>query len=61
MTDSTATTFTFDSPVYIQENVEYALVVLANSNEYTTHVGRLGETQIGSDRTISEQPYRCII
>ena len=28
-TDSTtATTFTFDSPVYIQENVEYCFVVL---------------------------------
>ena len=57
MTDSTAaTTFTFDSPVYLQENVEYCFVVLANSNEYTKiWVGRLGETVINSDRTISQQ------
>ena len=52
---STATTFTFDSPVYLQENTEYCFVVLANSNEYTSYVGRLGETVIGSDRTISQQ------
>jgi len=54
---STATTFTFNSPVYIQQNVEYCFVVLANSNDYTTYVARLGETNIGSDRTISQQPY----
>ena len=33
MTDgTTVTTFTFDSPVYIQENTEYCFVLLANSN-----------------------------
>ena len=61
-TDSTtATTFTFDSPVYIQENVEYALVVLANSTDYNAWVARMGETQVNSDRTISEQPYAGVL
>ena len=61
-TDSTsATTFTFDSPVYIQENVEYALVVLANSVGYNAWVARMGETQVNSDRTISEQPYAGVL
>ena len=58
---TTATTFTFDSPVYIQENVEYALVVLANSTNYNAWVARMGETQINSDRTISEQPYAGVL
>ena len=58
---STATTFTFDSPVYLQENTEYCFVILANSNNYTTYVGRLGETVIGSDRTISQQPYAGVL
>ena len=58
---STATTFTFDSPVYLQENTEYCFVVLANSNAYTAYVGRLGETVIGSDRTISQQPYAGVM
>ena len=61
-TDSTTPTkFTFDSPVYIQENVEYALVVLANSTDYNAWVARMGETQVNSDRTISEQPYAGVL
>ena len=56
-----ATKFTFDSPVYIQENVEYCFVVLANSNNYNMYVGRLGEKVLGSDRTISQQPYTGVL
>jgi hypothetical protein len=58
---NTATTFTFNSPVYLQENTEYCFVLLANSNNYTTYVGRLGETVIGSNRTISQQPYAGVL
>ena len=54
---SVKTTFTFPAPVYIQDKVEYAFVILSNSNEYNCYVGRLGETNIGSNRTISSQPY----
>ena len=58
---TTATKFNFSGPVYLQENVEYCFVVLANSNEYNAYVGRLGETVIGSDRTISQQPYAGVM
>ena len=51
------TTFTFDSPVYVQENTEYALVLMANTTEYNVYVARLGQTNLGSNRTISQQPY----
>ena len=54
---TTATTFTFDSPVYVQENTEYAFVLMANSTDYNVYVARLGETALDSDRTISQQPY----
>ena len=53
---STATTFTFDSPVYLQEGVEYALVLYSDSTDYTAYIARLGDTVIGSDRTVSSQP-----
>ena len=53
---TTATTFTFDSPVYLQEGIEYALVLYSDSVDYTAYVARLGETQIGSNRTVSSQP-----
>ena len=58
---TTATTFTFPSPVYIQENVEYCFVVLANSANYNTFVARIGQTNLGSDRTISQQPYAGVL
>ena len=54
---STATTFTFDSPVYVQENTEYAFVLMANTTDYNVYVARLGQTALNSNRTISEQPY----
>jgi hypothetical protein len=57
-TDGTvATTFTFDSPVYVQENTEYAFVLMANTQDYNVYVARMGQTNLGSSRTISAQPY----
>ena len=54
---STATTFTFPSPVYLQEKTEYCICLLSNCDDYNVYVARIGDTQIGSDRTISQQPY----
>ena len=38
---SVATTFTFDSPVYVQDNEEFCFVVLSNSNEYEVFHSRM--------------------
>ena len=54
---SVATTFTFESPVYVEENVEYALVVYSNSNEYNMFISRMGEKDLASGQTIAGQPY----
>jgi len=54
---TTATRFTFSSPVYLQEKTEYCFCLLSNCNSYNAFVATLGETQIGSDRTISSNPY----
>src|SRR5210317_2433899 len=61
-TDGTvATKFTFSSPVYIQNNVEYCFVVMANSQDYNAYVARIGETSLDSNRTISAQPYAGVM
>ena len=61
-TDGTvATKFTFSSPVYIQNNVEYCFVVMANSQDYNAYVARIGETSLDSNRTISAQPYAGVL
>jgi hypothetical protein len=58
---STATTFTFDSPVYLQEGVEYCIVLYSDSTDYTAYISRLGDTVIGSDRTVSKQPNSGVL
>ena len=53
---TTATKFTFDSPVYLRENLEYALVVASDSPDYKIWISRLGEIDVGGTRAISTQP-----
>jgi hypothetical protein len=54
---STATTFTFESPVFLETNQEYVFVVYSNSNEYEVFHSRMGETDLATGQTISGQPY----
>ena len=54
---SVATTFTFESPVFIEEGAEMCFVVLSNSNDYEVFISRMGEADIISGETISGQPY----
>lgn len=53
----TATTFSFPSPVYVQENTEYAIVLASDSNNYKVWISQIGDQMPGTARTISEQPY----
>lgn len=54
---SAVTSFVFDSPVYLQDGVEYCFVLLANSTKYNVWVGRMGEVVVGTQRAISKQPF----
>ena len=54
---STATKFTFPSPVFLQNGIEYAFCVLTNTDEYTMYTSRLGQTTLDGTRLISQQPY----
>ena len=57
-TGTTATTFTFDSPVYLQEGQEYCFVTMTNSLEYKIWISQMGEQDVsGSKRLISTQPH----
>ena len=57
----TATTFTFDSPVYLQDATEYCFVLQSDSNNYNVWVSYMGDQIPGSGRTISEQPYAGVM
>lgn len=58
---SSATTVTFQSPVYVQDNTEYCIVLLSDSTNYTVWISQLGEKMVGSDRFISQQPYAGVL
>ena len=56
-TAATATTFTFPSLVFVEVETEYAVVMKCSTPEYNVWVTRMGDTDIGGTRTISEQPH----
>ena len=58
---SVATTFKFESPVYVNDATSYALVVMSDSNAYNAWIATLGDKQINSDAYISEQPYAGVL
>ena len=61
-TGATATTFTFDSPIYLKQGIEYCLVVMTNSLNYKVWISGLGETDVsGSNRIISTQPHLGVL
>lgn len=57
----TPTRFTFESPVYVQDNTEYCFVLQSDSNNYNVWVSYMGDQIPGSGRTISEQPYAGVM
>ena len=53
---TTGTTFTFPSPVYLQEDTEYCLVLYSDSFDYTVYICRLGDKTLDSSRVVSQIP-----
>ena len=55
--NSTATTFTFPTPIYLAPGQTYALICQTNSLNYEVYIGELGKPRIGSNELIASQPY----
>lgn len=54
---SVPTSFVFDSPVYLHDGTEYAIVLIANSIKYTVYTAKIGGTVVGSTSVVSTPPY----
>ena len=54
---SSATKFTFPSPVFLEAGREYCVVVWTNSNVYTAWVSEMGGRDIATNDFIDAQPY----
>ena len=55
-TAATATTYTFPSPVYVEADTEYVIVLRTRSPQHKVWIARAGETDIGGSRMLSESP-----
>jgi hypothetical protein len=62
ITGATATTFTFDAPVYVQEGEEYCVVVMTSSLDYRVWIAQTGEVDVGgTSRVVSRQPVLGVL
>ena len=58
-----ATTFEFKSPVYLEPDTEYAIVLKSHSSNYTAWIARMGETDVrtldseAGAALVSQQPH----
>ena len=52
-----ATTFEFESPVYLSAGVEYAIVVMSNSPDYRLWMSEVGGTDATTGTRISKNTY----
>jgi len=49
--------FEFETPIYIEGDEEYAIILLADTQEYNVYVADMGGTQINGTATVSKQPH----
>ena len=51
------TKFTFDDLVQLEEGKEYAIVVIADTQEYNIFYAEMGQVVLGSRQSVSKQPH----
>ncbi len=56
-TAATPTTFTFDSPIFLQFGTEYAIVTESNSAQYRQWLSEVGKDDVTTGEFISKNPY----
>jgi hypothetical protein len=52
---SLPTSFVFESPVFLESQREYAIIIISNSNEYNVWISRLGESDVATLSTEQNQ------
>ena len=60
-TANVPTTFRFDAPIYIKDEVEYCIVLFTPCESYFAWISRMGELDIGGTRMISKQPHLGVL
>ncbi len=53
---SIGTTFNFKAPVYLEGGIEYCMVLLSDSAQYSVFISRVGEVDLLTQTFVSQQP-----
>jgi len=56
-----ATTFEFESPIYVADHSEYALVIKTDSRDYKLWISKLGDADIDTGTIVNDQPYLGVL
>lgn len=59
--DDMPTTFEFESPVYVEDGEQYAIVLLSNSVKYRVWIAEVGGVVPNRSTVISKQPYNGVL
>jgi hypothetical protein len=52
-----ATSFIFNDPIFLTEGLEYAVVLVADTQEYNVYIAEQGQNVIGQQMALSKQAY----
>ncbi|BAU40002.1 hypothetical protein [Ralstonia phage RSP15] len=52
-----ATSFTFSDPVFLQPGIDYAIVLLADTQEYEVFLAEMGNALLDNTGVVSKQPH----
>lgn len=55
------TDFVFEDLVYLQENTEYAIVLLADTQEYNVFISRMGGIDMATNYVVAKQPHTGVM
>jgi hypothetical protein len=58
---SAPTNFQFETPIYLQAGVEYAIVVLSNDDAYRMWLSEVGKDDVNTGKFISKNPYTGVM
>lgn len=54
---SVASTFTFEDPIFVESGSEYAVVLMADTQDYEVFIAEQGQNIIGSSMSLSKQAH----
>lgn len=60
-TGVTPTTFVFSDPIYLEEGLEYAIVLISDSQDYEVFISTMGQKMLDRNEMVAKQPHLGVL